>query len=166
MTEIWIYEGRNSAAQAFWNYQDARKEQDEDNGCTLEDIQQYPELYGNPDYGGSEEKGYFYIDDGGSITKVRVEGTRPGFDEVDPIETEKVALPPVEFSVGDSVRTTQDWNDRFHEGQGYSGRVCDIVERGHGPDEKRRVQVIFPKPVFWSFDRLWFDPDELELDSD
>jgi hypothetical protein len=69
-TEIWIYEGRNSAAQAFWNYQDARDEQDRDNGGTLEDI-----LWSEPrtDWGGSEEEGYFYIDDGGSINKVAVQ---------------------------------------------------------------------------------------------
>lgn len=71
--EVWIYEGRNSAAQAFWNFEDARREQDEDNGCTVEDIRAYPNLYGDLEIGGSEEEGWFYIDDGGSIHKVTVQ---------------------------------------------------------------------------------------------
>lgn len=70
MAEVWIYEGRNSQAQAFWNYEDARREQDDDNGGTLEEL-----LWSEPrtDWGGSEEAGYFYIDDGGSIHKVTVQ---------------------------------------------------------------------------------------------
>lgn len=70
MTEVWIYEGRNSPTQAFWKYQDARDEQDEENGCSLDDI-----LRSEPktDWDGSEEAGYFYIDDGGSIQKVTVQ---------------------------------------------------------------------------------------------
>ena len=70
MAEVWIYEGRNSQAQAFWTFQDARDEQDRENGGTLEEI-----LWSEPrtDYGGSEEEGYFYIDDGGSIHKVVVQ---------------------------------------------------------------------------------------------
>lgn len=155
-TKIWIYEGRNSGARAFWNYQDARDQQDRDNGGTLEEI-----LWSEPetDYGGSEEEGYFYIDDGGAIHLVEVEGI------LKPKPVEKPVLPPVEFSVGNRVRTTVEWNNRFGAGgEGYAGRVCDIADVGYGADPKRRVQVEFPTPVFWNFTRLWFDPDELELD--
>jgi hypothetical protein len=70
---VWIYEGRNSGPRAFWNFEDARREQDEENGCTVEDILAYPESYGNPEVGGSKEEGFFYIDDGGAITRVEVE---------------------------------------------------------------------------------------------
>jgi hypothetical protein len=73
MARVWIYEGRNSAARAFWNYEDARTQQDIDNGCTVEDIREDPETYGNPEIAGSQEEGYFYIDDGGAITLVEVE---------------------------------------------------------------------------------------------
>lgn len=78
-TEVWIYEGRNSQAAAFWNYQDARAEQDIDNGATLEEMiedaenSEWNSVHNMPEYGGSEEKGYFYIDDGGSIHKVTVQ---------------------------------------------------------------------------------------------
>jgi hypothetical protein len=151
-TKVWIYEGRNSQAQAFWNYQDARDEQDRDNGGTLEEI-----LWSEPttDWGGSEEEGYFYIDDGGSIHLVEVEGT--------PKPVEKPVLPSVEFSVGNPVRTTVDWASRFNNGQVLAGRVRNIAERGP-ITAVRRVQVQFAESVFWDFDALWFDPEELELD--
>jgi len=69
LAKVWIYEGRNSGPRAFWNYQDARDEQDRDNGCTVEDIL----AQGDFEVGGSQEDGYFYIDDGGAITLVEVE---------------------------------------------------------------------------------------------
>lgn len=75
-TEVWIYEGRNSQAQAFWKFQDARREQDRDNGATLEEMienAENSEWVSVPDFGGSEKDGYFYIDDGGSIHKVTVQ---------------------------------------------------------------------------------------------
>lgn len=156
MTEIWIYEGRNSAAQAFWNYQDARDEQDQDNGGTLEEI-----LWSEPrtDWGGSEEEGYFYIDDGGSIHKVEVQGS------LNPIKIETEPLPPVEFSVGNPVRTTLDWTERWGDGKVLHGIVCNIAEVGPGMKPERRVQVAFKENVFLNYSKLWFDPEELELDS-
>lgn len=71
MAEVWIYEGRNSPARAYWKYQDARDQQDRDNGAPADEL----EIFGGfaPEMGGSEEEGWFYIDDGGSITKVVVE---------------------------------------------------------------------------------------------
>lgn len=154
-TEIWIYEGRNSQAQAFWNYQDARDEQDDDNGGTLEQL-----LWSQPglDYAGSEEEGYFYIDDGGSIHKVTVQGT------LKQNSVEKPVLPPVEFLVHQAVRTTVDWNSRYNNGFGIKGHVVNTADVGPGVNPKRRVQVEFREPVFWDFKKLWFDPDELELD--
>jgi hypothetical protein len=74
MARIWIYEGRNSAARAFWNYEDAREAQDRENGGSLEDLIDSAAWVGAPlEYGGSKEEGYFYIDDGGSIHLVEVE---------------------------------------------------------------------------------------------
>ena len=73
MARVWIYEGRNSGPRAFWNFEDARIQQDIDNGCTLEDIEADPETYGSPEWGGSKDEGWFYIDDGGAITLVEVE---------------------------------------------------------------------------------------------
>lgn len=155
MTKVWIYEGRNSAARAFWNYQDARDQQDRDNGGTLEEI-----LWSEPgtDYGGSEKEGYFYIDDGGAIHLVEVEGTPK------PELVEKLVLPPVNFSVGNPVRTRSEWNELYNSGQAFRGVVRQITDVGRGPNKNRRVQVEFQDPVFWSYTKLWFDPDELELD--
>lgn len=67
--EVWVYEGRNSQARVFRNFEDARREQDEDNRCSVEEIL----AEGQFEVGGSEEAGYFYIDDGGSIFKVTIE---------------------------------------------------------------------------------------------
>lgn len=155
--KVWIYEGRNSAARLFYNYSDARTQQDIDNGCTPEDMSMDPDLWGNPEISGSEDEGYFYIDDGGSITLTEVEGNPNG----NPVP--KPVLPPVEFSVGNPVRTTVGWSNQYNDGRQLSGRVRDTTEYGPMSD-KRRVQVQFGEPVFWGFDKLWFDPEELELD--
>lgn len=157
LTDIWIYEGRNSAAQAFWNYKDARAEQDEDNGCTPEQAKA-----DGFDVGGSEAEGFFYIDDGGSITKVTIQGEKELNITLKMLDE---PLPPVEFSVGNLVRTTLDWADRLNNGKQLHGRICDISEVGPGLNVKRRVKVQFDHKVFWNLTWLWFSPDELELDT-
>lgn len=71
-TKVWIYEGRNSAARAYWRFADARAQQDTDNGGTLEELVLSHKDW-ELEWGGSEEEGWFYIDDGGSINLVEVE---------------------------------------------------------------------------------------------
>lgn len=64
--KFFLYQGRHGekilvhADEHGWNY--LRKMQDEDNRCTLEDIE--------GDFGGSYEEGYFWIDDGGHIETI------------------------------------------------------------------------------------------------
>jgi hypothetical protein len=67
--KIWIYRGRHGELRAYNSFADARVQQDEDNRCTVEEILEDGEL----EVGGSEEEGYFYIDEGGSIDLVEVQ---------------------------------------------------------------------------------------------
>ena len=68
--KVWVYQPRNEDVRVFAEDQfaTARFEQDLDNGCTPLEAQE-----NGLEVGGSEEEGYFYIDDGGSIRLVEVE---------------------------------------------------------------------------------------------
>ena len=68
--KIWIYESRSAPSAAYYNFSDARKQQDEDNRMTVEEIL---EDQGEWAVEGSEEEGFFSIDDGGSIDLVEVQ---------------------------------------------------------------------------------------------
>lgn len=68
MTEVWIYEARNDGPAVYWNFADARAQQDEDNRCSVEEA-----IREGFEVGGSEERGFFYIDDGGAITKAKIQ---------------------------------------------------------------------------------------------
>lgn len=68
--KVWIYCGRSSSPEAFYNFEDARKVQDEDNRMTLDEI---IAEFGQDAVSGSEEEGNFSIDDGGSITLVEIQ---------------------------------------------------------------------------------------------
>lgn len=71
--KVWVYESRCDSPRVFvgnhvgWIL--ARTAQDEDNRCSLEDVKE-----SGSDFGGSEEEGYLYIDDGGVIRLVEIEG--------------------------------------------------------------------------------------------
>lgn len=67
---VWVYKGRHGELMVFSeeNRHLARKEQDEDNNATVEDIRQWAES----DIDGDPDKGDFSIDDGGSIHLVEV----------------------------------------------------------------------------------------------
>jgi hypothetical protein len=66
--KIWIYQPRNAPAEVYYNFTDARNQQDKDNGMTLEEADQQ-----HFDHGGSEAEGWFYIDDGGSMELVEIQ---------------------------------------------------------------------------------------------
>lgn len=70
--KVWVYRSRNGNHGVFTGDSDgfrrARERQDEDNRCTVEDA-----LEEGWDVSGSEEHGYFSIDDGGSIELMDVE---------------------------------------------------------------------------------------------
>ena len=66
--KIWVYQPRNAPdPRRYRHFLDAYQAMEYDNGMTFEEI-----LEDDPDadWGGSEEEGYFYIDDGGSIELV------------------------------------------------------------------------------------------------
>jgi hypothetical protein len=68
---VWTYTPRNGGkTRVFRNYADARAWQEKDNVFTLEDL-----LEMDPDttWAGSEELGFFFIEDGGSLERVRLE---------------------------------------------------------------------------------------------
>lgn len=67
--KVWVYESRRGEVMLFSEDKRhmARKEQDDDNGCTYEDcVKDGSWIDGNPD------EGDFSIDDGGSITLIEV----------------------------------------------------------------------------------------------
>lgn len=65
--KIWVYEGRNRPIELYYSFTEARRAQDIDNGCTLEEA-----IEDDSDWGGSENEGHFYIDDGGSLSHTEV----------------------------------------------------------------------------------------------
>lgn len=65
--KLWVYQSRKGYIELYHNFEDARREQDSDNRCSIED-----HIADGREVGGSEEQGYFYIDDGGSIELVEV----------------------------------------------------------------------------------------------
>lgn len=73
--KVWVYTSRRGEIQLFaedkrhW----ARIEQDADNGCSVEDVENNPELYGGGSMSGDPNQGDFSMDDGGSIELVLVQ---------------------------------------------------------------------------------------------
>lgn len=71
--KFWVYHSRNGYIRLFTGdsagFAKGRAAQDDENRCTVEEIieQGYGEV------GGSEEEGYFYIDDGGRLDLTEVE---------------------------------------------------------------------------------------------
>lgn len=66
-----------------------------------------------------------------------------------------------EFTVGDSVRTTVDWNLSWI-GPGYVGTVEKIDLNG-GPMNKARTVLVQLDKTIGPFQKVWFDPKDLEL---
>lgn len=69
--KVWVYQGRHGELLVFAeeNRHLARREQDEDNRCTVEDIIEQ----GDFEVDGNKMSGDFSIDDGGSITLMEVQ---------------------------------------------------------------------------------------------
>lgn len=66
--KLWVYKGRHGELELHTSFVKAREHQDRDNNVTLEDLRA-----NRLEYGGSEESGHFWIDDGGDITLVEVQ---------------------------------------------------------------------------------------------
>lgn len=72
--KVWVYESRRGeiAVYAEQHRHLARQEQDDDNGCTVQQLNDNPEVYGEGEINGDPDKDDFSIDDGGSITLMDV----------------------------------------------------------------------------------------------
>lgn len=75
--KVWVYESRRQEVRVFTGDHEgwvkARAAQDEDNRVTVEEILANPDLYGGGEIDGSEEQGWWYIEDGGEINLTEVE---------------------------------------------------------------------------------------------
>ena len=67
--KLWVLHTRQGYIRLFSTFADARAAQDKDNRISLEEIMESGDL----EFGGSEESGHFYIEDGGDITLTEVE---------------------------------------------------------------------------------------------
>lgn len=68
--KVWVYNGRHGEVEAFYSFADARAVQDTDNRITLQEIIDHES---DVEWGGSEEEGNFWIDDGGTLTQVEIQ---------------------------------------------------------------------------------------------
>jgi hypothetical protein len=73
--KVWVYESRRGEIVIFSEDHRhlARAEQDDDNGCSVENFMTHPELYGEGEINGNPDEGDFSIDDGGSIILMEVQ---------------------------------------------------------------------------------------------
>ena len=66
------------------------------------------------------------------------------------------------MKVGDRVKTTNEWNRKYWA-KGLTGMIAKIRLQGPVYPE-RNLYVILDEPYGANKERLWFDPDHLELD--
>lgn len=66
------------------------------------------------------------------------------------------------FELGQRVRTTQDWADRFNVGHVVTGQIHRIVPRGWPTSPLRTHTVLLDQPVWGDHSYVRFDPADLE----